>query len=87
VTAQEQPLDLYLVVESPAHRDEVLAAMAELRRRGLSCDADYAGRSTKGQLTQAQRRAARVVIRTSDGWTLRTKGEQDRAATELEALL
>ena len=37
-------------------------AMAELRRRGLACDTDYAGRSFKGQITQAGRSGARAVV-------------------------
>ena len=87
VTADEPQLDLYLVVEDTSHRGEVLAVLAELRSEGVSCDADYAGRSMKGQLTQAQKRAAAVAIRTSDGWTIRRRGEQDRSAATLKELL
>jgi hypothetical protein len=65
----------------------VLAALAALRREGISCDTDYAGRSMKGQLTQAQKRSATVAIRTSEGWTLRRRGEQDRSGTSLSELL
>jgi len=65
----------------------VLRALAELRSEGISCDTDYAGRSLKGQLTQAQKRAAAVAIRTSDGWTVRRRGEQDRSAATLKELL
>jgi histidyl-tRNA synthetase len=36
--------------------------MAQLRARGLACDTDYAGRSKKGQLTQAGRLGARTVV-------------------------
>jgi histidyl-tRNA synthetase len=78
---------VYFVVDEAAHRGEVLTAMAELRGQGLSCDTDYAGRSLKGQLTQAQKRAAAVAIRTSDGWTLRRRGEQDRSGPALKELL
>jgi histidyl-tRNA synthetase len=87
VTADEPQLDLYFVVDDTAHRGDVLAAMAELRGQGVSCDTDYAGRSLKGQLTLAQKRAAAVAIRTSDGWTLRRRGEQDRSGTTLKELL
>jgi histidyl-tRNA synthetase len=87
VTADEPQLDLYFVVDDAAHRGDVLAAMAELRGQGVSCDTDYAGRSLKGQLTQAQKRAAAVAIRTSDGWTLRRRGGQDRSAATLKELL
>ncbi len=65
--------------------------MAELRRRGRACDADYAGRSAKGQLTQAQRLGAKLlVLAGSDGLTVRRRGQEDVAvasADELEALL
>jgi len=87
VTAEEPKLDLYLVVEDASQRDDVLRALAELRSEGISCDTDYAGRSLKGQLTQAQKRAAAVAIRTSDGWTVRRRGEQDRSAATLKELL
>jgi hypothetical protein len=61
--------------------------MTELRARGVSCDTDYAGRSVKGQLTQAQKRARAVALRGAGGWTLRRRGEQDRTASTLEELL
>jgi histidyl-tRNA synthetase len=70
------PLDVFFVVDG-AGRDQVLAAMAELRRHGLACDADYAGRSFKGQMTQAGRTGARaVVIAGADGWRLRREGDE-----------
>ena len=55
-------IDVFFVVEEGADRAATLAAMMELRRAGLACDADYAGRSRKGQLTQASRLAAREVV-------------------------
>ena len=55
-------IDVFFVVEEPAARPRVLAAMAELRRCGLACDTDYAGRSVKGQMTQAGRTGARTVV-------------------------
>jgi histidyl-tRNA synthetase len=56
-------IDVFFVCDEGADRVATLAAMMELRRRGLACDADYAGRSRKGQLTQASRLgAARVVV-------------------------
>jgi histidyl-tRNA synthetase len=59
---EEAAIDVFFVVEEGADREATLAAMMELRRAGLSCDADYAGRSRKGQLTQASRLGAREVI-------------------------
>ena len=41
------------------------AQVAELRRLGLRVDTDYAGRSVKGQMTQAGRTGARLVVRVS----------------------
>jgi hypothetical protein len=49
-------------------------------REGRSVDTDYAGRSMKGQLTQAQRLGARPSSsRASDGtYEVRRRGEEDR---------
>ena len=78
VTAAGPALDVFFVVDG-APREGVLTVMAELRRRGLACDTDYAGRSFKGQMTQAGRTAARsVVIAGPDGFRVRSGGE-DRA--------
>jgi histidyl-tRNA synthetase len=59
------PLDVFVVCEAPADRPAVLAQVAELRRLGLRVDTDYAGRSVKGQMTQAGRTGARLVVRVS----------------------
>ena len=59
VDARAEPqLDVYFVVDDAATAAQVLAVMADLRGEGISCDTDYAGRSLKGQLTQAQKRRA-----------------------------
>jgi histidyl-tRNA synthetase len=55
-------LDVFFVLDAGAPRDRVLQALAEVRRAGLSADIDYAGRSLKGQLTQAGRTGARTVV-------------------------
>jgi histidyl-tRNA synthetase len=55
-------IDVFFVVDEGADRTATLAAMMDLRRAGLSCDADYAGRSRKGQLTQATRLGAREIV-------------------------
>jgi histidyl-tRNA synthetase len=76
--AEEEPLDVFFAVEEGAPREQVLALMAELRRRGRSCDTDYAGRSLKGQLTQAGRvRAEATVIVGPAGATIRRHGSDD----------
>jgi histidyl-tRNA synthetase len=61
--------------------------MAKLRAQGRSSDTDYAGRSLKGQLTQAQRLgAATVVIAHERGFTVRKRGEQDVEAARVDEL-
>jgi histidyl-tRNA synthetase len=46
-------LDVFFAFEPDAPRPRVLRMMSDLRRSGRACDTDYAGRSLKGQLTQA----------------------------------
>jgi histidyl-tRNA synthetase len=87
ITADAGQLDVFLVLDAPDRRDDLLATLRTLRARGLAADTDYAGRSVKGQLTHAQKRARSIGIRTADGWTLRRRGEQDRTASHLEELL
>ena len=60
--SEDAGIDVFFVLEEGADRAATLAAMMELRRAGLACDADYAARSRKGQLTQASRLAAREVV-------------------------
>jgi histidyl-tRNA synthetase len=68
----------FFVVDDGAAREEVLALMTELRRNGVSCDTDYAGRSLKGQLTQAGRANAELtIIVRRDGATVRKAGLDD----------
>jgi histidyl-tRNA synthetase len=64
----ERPVDVYFVTTETAERARVLPLLAELRRRGLRADMDYAGRSQKGQLGQASRLHA--------GWTIIVDGGQ-----------
>jgi len=82
--AEEPAIDVFFAIESPDHRRRVLPIVAELRRRGFSVDLDYAGRSLKGQLTQAQRLgASRTVIVEGDESILRAQGSEDeRVATD-----
>jgi histidyl-tRNA synthetase len=71
-------IDVFFAVDDAGARSDVIAAIAELRRAGRAADTDYAGRSLKGQLTQAGRLGARVtVIARADGATVRRGGEQD----------
>ena len=71
--------DVFFALEEEAPREQVAVWLAELRRRGVSCDTDYAGRSLKGQLTQAGRLGASVtVVVGADGATIRRAGERGR---------
>ena len=52
--------------------------MGSLRAAGRTADTDYAGRSLKGQLTQAGRLGARLtVVVGAAAATIRTAGTQD----------
>ncbi|HEX2287676.1 MAG TPA: histidine--tRNA ligase, partial [Gaiellaceae bacterium] len=58
---EPEGIDVFFVAEEGADRKPIAAALAELRRRNISADMDYAGRSVKGQRTQASRLGARRV--------------------------
>ena len=68
ITADQPGVEVFFVVDDAASRDGALQALAELRRAGISADTDYAGRSFKGQMTQAGRMGARsvVIVRATD---------------------
>jgi histidyl-tRNA synthetase len=59
--AEPEAIEVFFVAEEGADRRAIAAAIAELRRREIRADMDYAGRSVKGQRTQAQRLGARRV--------------------------
>jgi histidyl-tRNA synthetase len=63
-------IDVFFIVAGGADRRAIASALAALRRRGLSADMDYAGRSVKGQRTQATRLGARRVEVVEPGKTL-----------------
>jgi histidyl-tRNA synthetase len=86
-TAERTRLDVFFVVADDAPREPVLTAVAELRRAGVSADVDYAGRSLRGQLTQAGRTGAHtVVIVRGDAATVRREGESDQAVSLEDAV-
>jgi histidyl-tRNA synthetase len=63
----EEGVDVFYVCADGADRSAVLAKVLQLRAEGVRADADFAGRSVKGQHTQAGRlRAKRVVVVESD---------------------
>jgi histidyl-tRNA synthetase len=87
-TAEAQGLDIFVAFEEPALRAAALPQIAAWRAAGRSVDTDYAGRSMKGQLTQAQRLGAEtVVVARADGtYQVRRRGEDDRVVTDLGEL-
>ena len=74
----EEPIDVFFAFDQGAAREPVLELMARLRSEGRSADTDYAGRSLKGQLTQAGRLGARITVVVGPAAaTIRTAGAQD----------
>jgi histidyl-tRNA synthetase len=88
VTTEAPRLDLFVALEEPGLRTRLLPQLAKWRAEGRSVDTDYAGRSMKGQLTQAQRLGAEtVVVARSDGtYEVRRRGEPDRLVHDLAEL-
>jgi histidyl-tRNA synthetase len=79
--AEPPHIDVFFVCESDGDRARILPLLAELRRRGLRVDMDYAGRSTKGQLTQAARLGAGWTVLVDGGEaTVRQQGREDFTA-------
>jgi histidyl-tRNA synthetase len=79
--AEAPRADVFFVVEEQADRERVLPLLAELRRRGLRAELDYAQRSVKGQLTQAGRLGAGwTVIVEGAHATVREQGKEDWSA-------
>ena len=87
---KEDDIDVFFVVDGEVDRTPVLKTIAGLRARGVTCDTDYAGRSKKGQLTQAGRLGARTtVIVDGTGTRILRPGGEDEPTTldDLEATL
>ena len=66
----DEGIDVFFVCADGADRTAVLAKMMELRAAGVRADADFAGRSVKGQHTQAGRLGAKKVIVVETGTDL-----------------
>jgi histidyl-tRNA synthetase len=78
---EEQPVDVFFVAAETADRARIVPLLAELRRRGLRADMDYARRSRKGQLGQASRlRAGWTVVVDGGRATVREPGREDWTA-------
>ncbi len=83
---ERPPVDVFFVCAEDADRSGVLAEMAELRQAGLRCDTDYAGRSLKGQMTQASRLRARIVIQVAGKEATIREGGAERARVPVAAI-
>ena len=78
-------IDVVFVLDEGAPRELVAGWLAQLRSSGVSADTDYAGRSLKGQLTQAGRLgAATIVVVDHRRATLRRPGSADEDVTHDE---
>ena len=71
-------IDVFFAREPEAPAGVVPVWLARLREAGVSCDTDYAGRSLKGQLTQAGRLgASTTVIAGAEHASIRRGGQDD----------
>ncbi|HEX4930369.1 MAG TPA: ATP phosphoribosyltransferase regulatory subunit, partial [Gaiellaceae bacterium] len=61
-TAEAPAIDVFVVLHPGAPRELVTRLLKDLRDRGIAADTDYAGRSLKGQLTQAGRSGASTTV-------------------------
>ncbi len=86
VKPERRPIDIFFAFEDSARRAEIFQLIAELRRRDRAVETDYARRSLRGQLTQAQRLGAdTTVIVKADSFTVRRRGAQDEEVETLRA--
>ena len=86
-SAEQPAVDVFVVLHPGAPRELVAPLLKELRDRGVAADTDYAGRSLKGQLTQAGRSGATktVALRPVDA-VLRQPGVEDELIAHDEIL-
>jgi histidyl-tRNA synthetase len=87
VRVEPPRIDVFVAVEPDAPRALALRWLKSLRDAGVAADTDYAGRSLKGQLTQAGRvGASRTVIVGAEGATLRRPGRPDEALAHADVV-
>ena len=79
--------DVFVAREPDAPRELVPPLLQGLRDAGIAADTDYAGRSLKGQLTQAGRSGASttVILRPGDA-LIRRQGQQDEPVGHADVL-
>jgi len=80
--AEAPTVDVFVVREPDAPRRLVPALLKHLRDAGVAADTDYAGRSLKGQLTQAGRSGAvtTVILRADDAVIRRQRAQDEPVA-------
>jgi histidyl-tRNA synthetase len=82
---EPERIGIFIATDEGAPRDLVLRWLKELRACGIPADTDYAGRSLRGQLTQAGRLGAEtIVVVGRDGATVRRQGEADESVSHDE---
>jgi len=85
VATEPEELDVFVAVVEADLKPRALPLVQELRRRGLSTEIDYAGRSLKGQLTHARRLGAKAIVEWGpERSTLRRRGQQDEEVPTAE---
>ncbi len=87
VTAEAPQLEVFLALEPEGSRQLALTWLKNLRDLGIAADTDFAGRSLKGQLTQAGRSGAdTIVIVGPDAATIRRRGAADEPVAHADVL-
>ncbi len=85
IQAEPGEIDVFVALQDAGSKARVLPLVQELRRRGLRADVDYAGRSLKGQLTQARRLGAKAIVEWGpERSTVRRPGQQDEEVPTAE---
>jgi histidyl-tRNA synthetase len=75
----EPGVGVFLACDEGAPRERIAVWLAALRRAGVAAETDYAGRSLKGQLTQARRLGAgKIAVVGPTSVTLREPGVPDQ---------
>ncbi len=78
VSADGPHIDVFFMLDPGVERRQALAEMAKLRAAGIACDADYAGRSLKGQRTQLARSGAGSYVHvTADGAEVHQRRDEE----------
>lgn len=87
LSADPRALDAFFLFADDEARPEALAQMALLRDAGVSCDAEYAGRSLKGQRTQLARSGARgYVLVEGRAATMRRSRDEEEVQVPVEEI-